>query len=182
MTGSELATLRKAAGLSQVKLARQAGIGRHAVSYWECKAHIPHRWRWPWAVEQIGKVLRLPDYHAPNARARARGVRPFAELDAMVERQLAQARTLAAQREARRRVICGAKTRKGTHCQNLSERGKRRCKFHGGKSTGARSLEGRERIAEAQRRRWRLAKAKPPNAADSNTPAAGSGTGVTVTR
>lgn len=56
--------------------------------------------------------------------------------------------------DARRRVPCGAKTRKGTACLNKSEPGKRRCKFHGGKSTGARTPEGRERIAEAQRRRW----------------------------
>lgn len=70
MTGRELAAIRKAAGLSQSELAKRAGIGRHAVSYWECKADIPHRWRWPWAVEQIGKVLTLPVYAAPNAPAR----------------------------------------------------------------------------------------------------------------
>ena len=33
--------------------------------------------------------------------------------------------------------------------------GKRRCRFHGGLSTGPRTMEGRARIAEAQRRRWR---------------------------
>ncbi|WP_342666561.1 HGGxSTG domain-containing protein [Gemmobacter nectariphilus] len=55
---------------------------------------------------------------------------------------------------ARRRVPCGAKTRKGTPCRCKSEPGKRRCKFHGGLSTGAKTPEGRERIREAQRRRW----------------------------
>ena len=30
-----------------------------------------------------------------------------------------------------------------------------RCKLHGGRSTGPRTAEGRQRIAEAQRRRWR---------------------------
>lgn len=29
-----------------------------------------------------------------------------------------------------------------------------RCRLHGGKSTGPRTLEGRARIAEAQRARW----------------------------
>ncbi|KDB01859.1 hypothetical protein U879_20120 [Defluviimonas sp. 20V17] len=53
-----------------------------------------------------------------------------------------------------RRVICGAKTRKGAPCRCKSEPGKRRCKFHGGMSTGAKTPEGRERIREAQRRRW----------------------------
>ncbi len=33
--------------------------------------------------------------------------------------------------------------------------GKRRCRFHGGMSTGPRTKAGRARIAEAQRRRWR---------------------------
>lgn len=57
-------------------------------------------------------------------------------------------------RSARRRVVCEARTRKGTPCRSKSEPGKRRCKFHGGKSTGAHTAEGIERIREAQRRRW----------------------------
>jgi len=62
-----------------------------------------------------------------------------------------------AQRLVRLRVLCGAKTtRKGTPCKNMSEPGRRRCKFHGGMSTGPKTAEGRERIAEAQRQRWAL--------------------------
>ena len=34
------------------------------------------------------------------------------------------------------------------------ERGKARCRFHGGLSTGPKTEAGRARIAEAQRRRW----------------------------
>ncbi|WP_354540881.1 HGGxSTG domain-containing protein [Roseovarius sp. MBR-6] len=49
---------------------------------------------------------------------------------------------------------CGAETRKGTPCRAKPLPGKRRCKFHGGMSTGPRTPEGRERIAEAQRQRW----------------------------
>src|SRR5262249_12073701 len=37
--------------------------------------------------------------------------------------------------------------------------GKRRCRFHGGLSTGPRTVEGRARIAEAQRRRWKALRA-----------------------
>jgi hypothetical protein len=33
--------------------------------------------------------------------------------------------------------------------------GKRRCRFHGGMSTGPRTKAGRARIAEVQRRRWK---------------------------
>lgn len=49
---------------------------------------------------------------------------------------------------------CGALTRKGTPCRCKPMPGKRRCKFHGGASTGPKTPEGRERIAKAQRRRW----------------------------
>ena len=63
-----------------------------------------------------------------------------------------QAKT--AQRLASLRVICGAKTRAGGECRNKSEPGKRRCKFHGGKSTGPKTPEGKARIGKAQRKRW----------------------------
>lgn len=44
------------------------------------------------------------------------------------------------------RVICGAKRRRdGEPCQGLSIPGKRRCKWHGGASTGPRTDEGRAR-------------------------------------
>ncbi|MEM1372344.1 MAG: HGGxSTG domain-containing protein [Pseudomonadota bacterium] len=59
-----------------------------------------------------------------------------------------------AEQAKRRRIICGAKTRKGHPCRMKSEPGKRRCKFHGGLSTGPRTKEGKQRIAEAQRKRW----------------------------
>lgn len=48
---------------------------------------------------------------------------------------------------------CGAKTRRGTPCQCKPEEGKRRCRFHGGKSTGPRTEAGREAIRESNRRR-----------------------------
>ncbi len=44
------------------------------------------------------------------------------------------------------RVICGAKRRRdGQPCQGLSVPGKRRCKWHGGASTGPKTAEGRTR-------------------------------------
>ena len=53
-----------------------------------------------------------------------------------------------------RRPTCGAKNREGRPCANKAMLGKRRCRFHGGLSTGPRTVEGRARIAAAQRRRW----------------------------
>lgn len=152
MTGAELAAIRKAAGLSQSDLAERAGIGRHAVRYWECKARVSRR---AWAVQQMAEVLDLappitiagpPWADRLEAEAQARE----AAFMAMVARIQIQN----AQRNAMRRVRCNAKTRKGTPCRMKSEPGKMRCKFHGGMSTGARTPEGLERIREAQRRRW----------------------------
>lgn len=55
------------------------------------------------------------------------------------------------------RPLCGARTRAGSPCRMRVEPGKRRCRLHGGMSTGPRSAEGRAKIAEAQRKRWRQA-------------------------
>ena len=45
-----------------------------------------------------------------------------------------------------RRVTCGARRhRDGQPCQAKSEPGKRRCRFHGGRSTGPRTPEGKAR-------------------------------------
>lgn len=49
---------------------------------------------------------------------------------------------------------CGARNRKGGFCFMKPIPGKKRCRFHGGLSTGPRTEEGRARCAEANRRRW----------------------------
>src|SRR5262245_57786165 len=41
---------------------------------------------------------------------------------------------------------CGAKNRAGNPCQAPAMRGKRRCRLHGGKSTGAKTKAGIQRI------------------------------------
>mgnify|MGYP003651844365 CR=1 FL=1 len=46
-----------------------------------------------------------------------------------------------------RGMRCGARTRAGTPCKNLSIEGNGRCKFHGGLSTGPRTPEGKRRSA-----------------------------------
>ena len=80
------------------------------------------------------------------------------QLQAKIDKELARVREKERKAAAKRRELCGAKTRKGTPCKALSEPGKRRCKLHGGKSTGAKTAEGRARIVEAQKRRWAKAK------------------------
>jgi hypothetical protein len=53
---------------------------------------------------------------------------------------------------------CGAKTRAGAPCQKPAIRGKARCQLHGGRSTGPRTQEGRQRIAAANLKHGRKTK------------------------
>lgn len=65
------------------------------------------------------------------------------------------ARTESRTKQARR-VICGAKRhRDGQPCQAKSEAGKKRCRFHGGRSTGPRTAEGKAKaLANLRRGRY----------------------------
>ena len=44
-----------------------------------------------------------------------------------------------------RRVHCGARKRDGAMCRGMAEPGANRCRFHGGRSTGPTTPEGRKR-------------------------------------
>ncbi|WP_176559561.1 helix-turn-helix domain-containing protein [Rubellimicrobium roseum] len=168
MTGAELRAHRRAAGLSQVELARQAGVTRDTVRYWEAKLRVNlHQM----APQRFMEVLGLGGLRNANARARGWGLTQNDPIPAYIATRMAAAaarqKAREAERAARAHVPCGARTRKGHPCRLLSEPGQRRCKFHGGKSTGPTTPEGRARIAEAQRRRWaawRAAKAAEPDA------------------
>tara|TARA_B110000196_G_scaffold308618_1_gene309420 strand:+ start:793 stop:1134 length:342 start_codon:yes stop_codon:yes gene_type:complete len=43
---------------------------------------------------------------------------------------------------------CGAKTRRGSRCLKPALKGKKRCQLHGGKSTGARTAEGLQKLRD----------------------------------
>lgn len=45
-------------------------------------------------------------------------------------------------------ILCGAKTRKGTACVRKPIDGKRRCRNHGGLSTGPRTVEGKAKAGK----------------------------------
>ncbi len=59
------------------------------------------------------------------------------------------------------RPRCCAKTRVGHPCRNKVLPGMRRCKFHGGMSSGPKTPAGRARIAAAQRLRWAIFRNEP---------------------
>lgn len=50
------------------------------------------------------------------------------------------------------RSRCGARTRAGHPCRAPHVRGKKRCRMHGGLSTGPKTQAGRERVREGYRR------------------------------
>lgn len=162
MTGAELRAARKAMGMTQAALAARVGVSRDTVQYWEAKA-VVKGWG---AGRRMAEALGLRVYWRNNARAGGWGISWQAQEDAKIDAVLATMRDTSKAREAQRiaslRVICGAKTRKGTPCRCKSEAGKRRCKYHGGLSTGPKTQEGRDRIAEAQRKRWARVKAESP--------------------
>lgn len=166
ISGADLRRFRKASMLTQTELAKQAGFSRDAVCYWESKDKVPLCNGAPAAFARTLGLPRSVGICHHYTRARGWGVTspdPWqAWFDERCATEFARLQSLEAQRLARLRVRCGAKTRKNGACRNGSEPGKRRCKFHGGKSTGPKTLEGKATIANAQRARWAKWRATRP--------------------
>lgn len=138
-TGAELRAARLTKGWGLRDLARRTGITHRTVAYWEAKPALD---RLSHAVKAMAKVLGVKlrgEFSDINVRARHRVLVFSARVPKVA---------------APRRVTCGARTRKGTLCRAKSEPGRKRCRFHGGCSTGPRTPEGRAAVAEAQRKRW----------------------------
>ena len=55
---------------------------------------------------------------------------------------------------------CGAKTRRGTPCQRPARKVNGKCRLHGGRSTGAKTQEGRAKIAAANLKTGEFTKEK----------------------
>ena len=53
---------------------------------------------------------------------------------------------------------CNARTRRGTACQKPPMKGKKRCRLHGGRSSGPKTAEGKARIAAAHWKHGRRSK------------------------
>ena len=59
-----------------------------------------------------------------------------------------------AKRRGKRNQPCSARTRAGHPCRRKGQGRGGRCSNHGGASTGPTTQAGRQRISEAQHRRW----------------------------
>ncbi len=136
-TAADLRATRKSAGWSQRQLAEKASVHVQTVKYWEAKSGSIKGW----AVNRFWDAFT------------AENVKPVCDWDLPLHPSPPFF--------PRRRPKCGARNRKGEPCEARALPGKQRCKFHGGLSTGPKTDAGRNRIAEAQRKRWerwRLAK------------------------
>lgn len=147
MTGAELKAHRLRLGLSRRALAERVGLNAYTVRYWERKPRVDLLGHAP------GLLLIALWLGGVAAKARAERARRIGAFPNTLLRARGGV-SLETDGYRRWRVTCGTKTRKGIPCRAKSELGKQRCRFHGGKSTGPKTPEGRARIAETQRRRW----------------------------
>lgn len=107
-------------------------------------------------VESTLSPARQPELSHP---LRARAYEFGSELPAWMDSWLAVGHA----RAASQRVLCGArKHRDGHPCRAMSEPGKRRCKWHGGCSTGPTTDDGKLR-ALSNLRQFRVARGEPPS-------------------
>lgn len=92
----------------------------------------------------------VPEFRDKNARVRKTSVDRLVEAPELLPQSRARARARITSEPENRaeqaRVICGARRRSdGQPCQALSVQGKRRCRWHGGCSSGPRTADGRGR-------------------------------------
>lgn len=160
VTGQDVKRARSVAGLTQIRLAERAGLHVNSVkrlerrrrrilcSSWHalgrCAAHLP-------ALPPIER--RWGADRAPPTMTSPRKAEQFSDANAGARPQHGVKAKPAWRPRKADRPRCGAKTRKGSPCQ-APARANGRCRMHGGLSTGARTEEGRQKIREAQLRRW----------------------------
>ena len=176
VTGRQIRAARALAGLSRRELAAAAHLHVNSIAYWESSHAIPIDRIEPHACTQIRiamlavgiefvgrmrpgiRLCRNANYvRLPPSRAHARhGLLPVI---AGMER-LGASTTLTVSEAKRPRIPCGARTRTGASCQRAALPSGR-CPNHGGLSTGPRTDAGRQRIARAQRERWKRWRDQP---------------------
>lgn len=138
----DLQDARKRAGLDHAQLERAIGLKRGVVFYLETQFELVN------GSTVLAVVKALEGAGHP--------VKP-------VGHGLSKAEADAIYRDMRKACYeqlgrCNAKTRKGTLCKAKPIPGSKRCRNHGGLSTGPKTRTGIESIRRAQIRRWAKAK------------------------
>ena len=171
VTGNQIRAARALLGWTRQDLARTSKLHPNAIAYWEGRSEIPTGgWRTPAACRRMHEALleagvdflvlpaigvRLVTTHnlCTRTRRRARARHGVIETPDPPKSQNS-AKTLPSMPMPKAlQPRCGAKTRTGTPCRRRSF-ANGRCRNHGGLSSGPKSSEGRQRVADAQKRRW----------------------------
>lgn len=136
---------------SKVHIMRKKPLDTHKIELFKDVSAL-------FSAELDAEQAKLKRWREDTEKLRAWGCRsPSTWLDTQVTRR--HESEIRLQRQALGKLgkllRCGALTRAGKPCQCKPEEGKRRCSFHGGKSTGPKTEAGREAIRESNRRRAR---------------------------
>jgi len=106
------------------------------------------------AKEEAGRMLERARVNGTADEIEQRNAASVAAIDALIADWGDVDIPELLDEEPAARPTCGAKTQMGTPCRRRLLGNGGRCSLHGGASTGPKSLEGRARVAEAQRNRW----------------------------
>lgn len=163
-TGSDVRDLRLTRGLTQRQLGKMAGLHPNSVKRLEHRAVIPafsharDRICEALGIEKPARYRATIDRVGPTAfiRLPATGVLPMPGQAVQTASESPPEPRLTGRAPRRQ---CGARTRVGRPCR-APARDNGRCRMHGGLSTGPKTPEGRERIRQAQFRRWALLAAR----------------------
>lgn len=170
-TGRQIRAARALLGWTRADLARAASVHVNSVAYWEDAANIPTgAYQVPVACRRMRKALLksgVRTFVSPrigvelcendnldsSARGRARPRHGVKEYCRVPELPIDKTRPVPSVKSTGPQ-LCGARTRQGRPCLRKAL-ANRKCRNHGGASTGPRTQAGRDRIAKAQRKRWR---------------------------
>lgn len=138
-TGKDIRAFRKQAGWTQQELATRSGFARGAVSHWENRTGPINGVavsRFAQALKDLGYPIQ--PYGTRKIITVHNVMTPIIEVHPL--------------RPDDKR--CKALNRKGERCKAKAINGRGVCRNHGGLSTGPKSEAGKERIRQAQIKRW----------------------------
>ena len=155
MTGSDLKNLRQLVGISRRQLGVRIGVHPDTIRYWERKiwanpeANVPELILKEFGVGNfdVSILLKSERFRRLFTNPKHEGARSAK----VVETKQMDGKTCKPNDHNK----CAAKTRSGSLCRAKRVPGRKRCRMHGGLSTGPKTDLGRQRISEAQKQRWK---------------------------
>jgi len=151
VTGSDLKELRRMFGFSRRQLAIHIEVHPDTIRYWERKTLLSAYAKVPM---QILQELGIGVLDVSTVLRSVRFKRLITHLTIERPRELAEPTPEEGGAIGGNKISsCAAKTRTGSLCQAKPVPGRKRCRMHGGLSTGPKTEAGRMRISRAQKKR-----------------------------